>query len=111
MENRLAKIIVEDREGKQQEMEVPTDISMSLMELLKGEGYPILATCGGLALCATCHVEVVEGYEDLPEPASEEWEMLDTLPRCTATSRLSCQIRLETLKDDMIFKVLGEDNS
>lgn len=111
MENNLASIIVEDKQGIQKELQVPTDIAMSLMEVLKGEGYPILATCGGMALCATCHVQVINGYEELHEPENGEWEMLDTLPKLTSTSRLSCQIKLETLKDGMIFRVLGEDNS
>ncbi len=111
MENNLARIIVEDREGNRREMEIPTDISMNLMEVLKGEGYPILATCGGMALCATCHVQVLEGFNQLGEPNPDEADMLDTLPYLTATSRLSCQIKVQKLNDGMIFKVLGEDNS
>lgn len=110
MEN-IANITIEDKQGNTRQMEVPTDIAMSLMELLKGEGYPILATCGGMALCATCHVQVLNGYNELHEAENAEWEMLDTLPKLTPTSRLACQIKLETLKDGMIFRVLGEDNS
>jgi 2Fe-2S ferredoxin len=111
MENNLAKIVVEDREGNRRDMEVPTDISMSLMEVLKGEGYPILATCGGMALCATCHVQVLSGFDALGEPNPNEADMLDTLPQLTSTSRLSCQISIQHLNDGMIFRVLGEDNS
>lgn len=111
MENNLARIIVEDREGNRREMEIPTDISMSLMEVLKGEGYPILATCGGMALCATCHVQVLEGFGQLGEPNPDEADMLDTLPHLTSSSRLSCQIKVQKLNDGMIFRVLGEDNS
>ena len=108
MDNNLVKIGVEDHEGNLTEMEVPTDISLSLMEALKGMDYHILATCGGMALCATCHVEVKRGYEGLSEPSDDEWAMLDTLPKLTQTSRLSCQIKVNTLKDGMCFKLLGE---
>lgn len=108
MDNNLVKISVEDQSGNQQEFEVPTDISMSLMEVLKGMDYHILATCGGMALCATCHVQVVQGFESLSEPTNDEWAMLDTLPKLTQTSRLSCQIKVNTLKDGMSFKILGE---
>lgn len=104
----LIKINVEDHDGNRTEVEIPTDISMSLMEILKGMDYHILATCGGMALCATCHVQVTNGYESLTEPSDDEWAMLDTLPKLTQTSRLSCQIRLNTLKDGMAFKLLGE---
>ena len=108
MDQHLVKIQIEDQEGTHTEIEVPTDISLSLMEVLKGMDYHILATCGGMALCATCHVQVKNGFEDLAEPADEEWAMLDTLPKLTQTSRLSCQIRVNGLKDGMSFKLLGE---
>lgn len=108
MDNNLVKISVEDHQGNQKEIEVPTDISLSLMEILKGMDYHILATCGGMALCATCHVEVKRGFENLIEPNDDEWAMLDTLPKLTQTSRLSCQIKVNALKDGMGFKLLGE---
>lgn len=108
MDNNLVNISVEDQKGNQQQIEVPTDISMSLMEVLKGMDYHILATCGGMALCATCHVQVVQGFESLSQPTDDEWAMLDTLPKLTQTSRLSCQIKVNTLKDGMSFKILGE---
>ncbi len=108
MDYNLVKINVEDQEGNQQEVEVPTDISMSLMEILKGMDYHILATCGGIALCATCHVQVKSGYESLPEATDDEWAMLDTLPKLTQTSRLSCQIKVNALQEGMSFKLLGE---
>lgn len=108
MDNNLVKINVQDQEGNHQEIEVPTDISLSLMEVLKGMDYHILATCGGMALCATCHVEVLNGFESLAEPSDDEWAMLDTLPKLTQTSRLSCQIKVNALKPGMGFKLLGE---
>lgn len=108
MENDLVKINIEDHDGNEQEIEVPTDISMSLMEILKAMDYHILATCGGMALCATCHVQVKNGFESLSEPSDDEWAMLDTLPKLTQTSRLACQIKVNALKDGMSFKLLGE---
>jgi ferredoxin len=106
----LISISVSDREGNQKTIEIPTGIQLSLMEVLKGEGYPILATCGGMALCATCHVQVLKGFQDLHEPSDQEWNMLDSLPACTPTSRLSCQLKIDESMDGMEFKVLGEDN-
>lgn len=108
MDNNLVKISIEDHEGNIKETEVPTDVSLSLMEILKAMDYPILATCGGMALCATCHVEVKSGSESLLGPNDDEWAMLDTLPKLTQTSRLSCQIKINSLKDGMGFKLLGE---
>ena len=65
MEDNLIKIGVVDRDGSENILEIPTDINLSLMEILRASEYEILATCGGMALCATCHVEVIEGLESL----------------------------------------------
>ncbi len=86
----------------------PTDMGLSLMEFLKGNEYDILATCGGLALCATCHVEVVKGFGNLNEISNDEYGMLDTLPNITDTSRLSCQLKLSPQMDGMVVKIWGD---
>ncbi|RFZ85130.1 ferredoxin [Mucilaginibacter terrenus] len=101
-------LTVENRNGGRLPVEVPEDISLSLMELLKAMGYPIAATCGGLALCATCHVEVLQGAEQLPQPNDAELQMLDTLPALTAGSRLSCQVKIAPIINGMVFRIMPE---
>ena len=59
-------VFVQNNDGSQTQLEAPTDMGLSLMEFLKGNEYDILATCGGMALCATCHISVVKGFEVLP---------------------------------------------
>ncbi len=86
----------------------PTDMGLSLMEFLKGNEYDILATCGGMALCATCHVEVLDGFESLKEISDDEYAMLDTLPNITPTSRLSCQLRLSEQLNNITVKIMGD---
>jgi ferredoxin len=93
MENTVT-IWVEDRNGIKKELEIPTDMGLNLMEALKGDGYDIEATCGGMALCATCHIRVKKGIENLTEQGNEELDMLDTLPVIFDDSRLSCQIHI-----------------
>jgi ferredoxin len=87
-------IVVEDREGNTTELVAPTDMGLSLMEFLKASEYDVLATCGGMALCATCCVDVMEGEENLHEMSDEEYAMLDTLPDLLPNSRLACQLQL-----------------
>ena len=83
-------------------------MGLNLMEFLKGNEYDILATCGGMALCATCHVEVLSGFEQLPEISDDEYAMLDTLPNITPTSRLSCQLKLNTAFPSITVKIMGD---
>lgn len=91
-----------------QTLQAPTDMGLSLMEFLKGNEYDILATCGGMALCATCHVEVLQGYDKLGEISDDEYAMLDTLPNITPTSRLSCQLRLAENMDQISVRIMGD---
>jgi 2Fe-2S ferredoxin len=101
-------INVQNQDGTVTSLVAPTDMGLSLMEFLKGNEYDILATCGGMALCATCHVEVVKGFEKLGEIGNDEYAMLDTLPNITDTSRLSCQLRLSDELDGITVKVMGD---
>jgi ferredoxin len=101
-------IHVEGPDGSQQSLQAPTDMGLSLMEFLKGNEYDILATCGGMALCATCHVEILSGAEQLPEIGNDEYAMLDTLPNITDTSRLSCQLRLTDALNNVRIKIMGD---
>jgi 2Fe-2S ferredoxin len=89
-------------------LQAPTDMGLSLMEFLKGNEFEILATCGGMALCATCHVEVITGFENLTEISDDEYAMLDTLPNITPTSRLSCQLKLNSQMQDLTVKIMGD---
>jgi ferredoxin len=84
-----------DAMGRRRHIEVPEGINLSLMEVLRASEYPIAATCGGMALCATCYVEVIEGHDRLASPTDTELDMLDTLPSSTRQSRLACQIRID----------------
>jgi 2Fe-2S ferredoxin len=72
---------------------VPAIDGMSVMELLRADGVPIIAECGGAAVCATCHVRVAAQWASiLPEPSDEELAKLDDIPDADDASRLACQI-------------------
>jgi 2Fe-2S ferredoxin len=102
------KINVQNSDDSITTLEAPADMGLSLMEILKGNDYDILATCGGMALCATCHVEVVKGYNKLKEISDDEYAMLDTLPNITETSRLSCQLRISEELNDITVRIMGD---
>ena len=86
-------------------LEVPNDMGLNMMELLKGEEYDsIEGTCGGMALCATCNIKINSAEPALTEPSNDELDMLETLPITYLNSRLGCQIKL----DDKINKLTIE---
>ncbi|MBK0382940.1 (2Fe-2S)-binding protein [Pedobacter sp. SD-b] len=104
----MIKLTVVDRNGTEQKLEIPEEINLNLMEVLKASDYEILANCGGMALCATCHVQVLEGLDQLPEPQDQEMDMLDTLPNAGSDSRLACQLRINEQLEGIKVKIKGD---
>lgn len=102
----MITFFVTDHSGKRNAIEIPEDINLSLMEVLKASEYPVLATCGGMALCATCHVEVKQGLDKLGSPTDAELDMIDTLPNATTQSRLACQIRITDQLEGAEFSLM-----
>ena len=94
MEEGLIKILVTDREGKEHELDAPTDMAMNLMEVCKAHELPVEGTCGGMALCASCHVYVNSDHE-LTEASDDEEDMLDQAFFVEDNSRLGCQIKMK----------------
>lgn len=100
---------IEDENNELQDISIPEDISLSLMEVMKASEIPVMATCGGMALCATCHVEIIEGAENLASPEDMELDMLDTLPDPATDSRLACQIRISPALEGAVIKFRGNE--
>jgi len=79
-------------------------VPQSLMRAAVAAGLDgIKADCGGLMTCATCHVYVDDAWSArLPAPSADEDAMLEmtAAPR-RPTSRLSCQIALDTDLDGL----------
>ncbi len=88
------KITVIDREDQEHELEAPTDMNMNVMEVCKAYELPVEGTCGGMALCASCHCYVLTNHE-LREPSDDEEDMLDQAFFVEDNSRLGCQIRID----------------
>jgi ferredoxin len=100
----MIQFTIENQLGERQQLEAPDDMNLSLMEIMKASDYPVLATCGGMALCATCHVEILEGLDKLGEPSDAELDMIDTLPNASNYSRLACQLRIDERLQGAVIK-------
>lgn len=100
----LIKVTVIDREGVAHELEAPTDMNMNMMELCKSAELPVEGTCGGMAMCASCHM-YVESDHELPESSDDEEDMLDQAFFVEDNSRLGCQLYLKNNMDGLTVKL------
>lgn len=89
----MIKVTVIDREGTSHELDAPTDMNMNMMELCKSYELPVEGTCGGMALCASCHMYILTDH-DLHQASEDEEDMLDQAFFVEDNSRLGCQIKL-----------------
>jgi len=108
MEDNLIKVTVIDRQGNAHEIEAPTDVDMNIMELCKANELPVKGTCGGMAMCASCHC-YIESDHELPEATEDEENMLDSAFDVESNSRLGCQIKLTNQLDGLVVKLAPED--
>ena len=104
----MINLHVTDTDGSQKDISCKTSRSGNLMEILVKEGFDVMAICGGMAGCGTCHISVEKGSDKLDPPEGEEEFMLDTLPNLRETSRLACQISLTDALNGAEIEVLGD---
>jgi ferredoxin-2, mitochondrial len=90
----MITVTVFDRFGEAHDLETPTDMNLNLMEVCKMYELPVEGTCGGMALCASCHV-YVESDHELTGQSDDELFMLDQTFNVEPNSRLGCQIRIK----------------
>ena len=96
-----------DLSGKQHQIAAPTDMNLNVMEAIRANEIPIKATCGGMAMCATCNC-LVKSNHPLPEMSEDEEAMLDeAFALDIEGSRLMCQIPVSHKIDGLQIQ-LGE---
>ena len=100
----IIKVTVVDREGAAHELDAPTDMGMNMMELCKSAELPVEGTCGGMAMCASCHMYVTSDHV-LPEKSDDEEDMLDEAFHVNEESRLGCQIHLADALEGLVVKL------
>lgn len=94
----MGQILVTDYSGTEQKLSYQD--GDKLMEVLRDNGL-VRAECGGMQICATCHVMLSPEAYIATGPATDiEVEMLDgTGDYKAGSSRLSCLIKLGTGHD------------
>ena len=97
-------IKVIDRNGELHNLKGPIDMNLNVMELLKINELPVEGTCGGMAMCASCHVYVVSDHL-LPEKTFDEIAMLEESWDMKDNSRLSCQLKLSEQLEGLTIQI------
>ena len=100
-------LTVIDRHGEAHELEAPTDMNMNVMEVCKAYELPVKGTCGGMALCSTCHCYILSDTS-LPEMSDDEEDMLDQAFFVEDNSRLGCQLRITEAIDGLRVQLAPE---
>ena len=90
---------------------LPWEPEQSLMECLRDNDLPVLASCGGNAACSTCHVYLdPEVVASLGERGEDEADLLEETDYFQPdSSRLSCQIRWSERLDGITVTLAPED--
>ncbi len=103
----MITIHVTDLEGTTHDILAPTDMGFSVMEAIRANELPIKATCGGMAMCATCNC-IVKSDHELPDMSEDEEDMLDeAFVLDIEGSRLMCQIPVTEAIDGLAIE-MGE---
>ena len=105
----MPQLIVTTREGETGTLDA--GLGMSVMEVIRDGGVDeLLALCGGVCSCATCHVHVDPEFAGAAPPISEdESDLLESSSHRDARSRLACQIRMNDSLSGLRVTIAQED--
>jgi 2Fe-2S ferredoxin len=105
----MPKLTIVMRTGAQAHVIVET--GQTLMDAIHSAGIrELLAICGGMCSCSTCHVHIDPAFAPLLPPMQEEEEdMLMSSDYRTAESRLSCQIPVTDELDGLRLTIVPKE--
>lgn len=66
----------------------------TVLDALLAKKLDVLMACGGKGLCATCHVHIKDGMNQLTPPTQRESRTLSFITGSNPASRLACQCRV-----------------
>ncbi len=98
----MARVNFVQSTGERRSVDVAAGVSV--MEAAQSNRIPeVESDCGGLCMCASCHVHVDESWvAKLGPPSKQETMMLALVFERRETSRLSCQIKMTDDLDGLV---------
>jgi 2Fe-2S ferredoxin len=105
----MPELIVTTRNGETRPVNATS--GMTVMENIRDAGFEeLLALCGGVCSCATCHVHADPQFAALLSPmGQDENELLGSSSHRDARSRLACQIRFNDTLSGLRVTIAQED--
>jgi 2Fe-2S ferredoxin len=105
----MVQLVVTNRDGTKATVDGRS--GQSVMEAIRAAGLPdLLAICGGVCACATCHVYVEpDRMDDLTPMGEDEAELLSALTHRRSASRLACQIRIGERTPGLALEIAPEE--
>jgi 2Fe-2S ferredoxin len=102
----MPKVIFKTAAGDATEVTVPSGTTV-MAAALQNNIDGIVAECGGVCMCSTCHVFVDEAFYDRLPPAqdTEEAVLEISAEERQPTSRLSCQLKVTDDLDGLIVRL------
>ena len=74
----------------------------TVLDTALNNGIDLDHACGGVCGCSTCHVIIKQRFSTLPAASEREEDMLDNAPFLQKTSRLGCQVEVES---DLVVEI------
>jgi len=94
------------------EKEVEVESGKSVLQAAWDNNIDVEGACEGAMACSTCHVYLEESaFDQLPEPAEEEDDLLDLAWGVRPTSRLGCQITITADLDGIVLTLPATTNN
>ncbi|HTK28497.1 MAG TPA: 2Fe-2S iron-sulfur cluster-binding protein [Vicinamibacterales bacterium] len=92
--------------GDTRTVDVPVGTTL-MLAAVRNDIDGIIGECGGVCMCATCHVYVNEAFLDrLPPILDTEEAVLEvTNAERLPNSRLSCQIKMTDALDGLVVQI------
>lgn len=93
-----------DPNGTRHDVDAPE--GLSVLEIAHQNKIGLEGACEGSLACSTCHVVIdPEWFDRLEEPSEDEEDMLDLAFGLTKTSRLGCQILMNSKLDGLVVRL------
>ncbi len=97
-------VIFKLKDGSQKS--VLFESGQTILQVAEKNGIKLNSNCEGFGVCGGCHVKIENLLDKLPEISEKEDNTLDRVSGIDRSSRLACQVTLDSSLDGLIVKLV-----